>query len=99
MAFCHPFDDPAVVAGQGTLGLELVDDIADLACVVVPLGGGGLAAGIAIAVKSLRPDVRVIGVQADGVRPYAGRAARGRGDHDARRRDRRQAPGRRHRAR
>ena len=42
MAFCHPFDDPAVVAGQGTLGLELVDDLADLACVVVPLGGGGL---------------------------------------------------------
>ena len=55
MAFCHPFDDPAVVAGQGTLGLELVDDLADLACVVVPLGGGGLASGVAIAVKSLRP--------------------------------------------
>jgi threonine dehydratase len=65
MAFCHPFDDPAVVAGQGTLGLELVEDIADLACVVVPIGGGGLSSGIAIAVKSLRPEVRVIGVQAE----------------------------------
>ena len=55
MAFCHPFDDPAVVAGQGTLGLELVEDLPDLACVVVPLGGGGLASGVAIAVKSLLP--------------------------------------------
>ena len=45
MAFCHPFDDPAVVAGQGTLGLELVEDLPDLSCVIVPVGGGGLAAG------------------------------------------------------
>ena len=52
MAFCHPFDDPAVVAGQGTLGLELVGGRPRLACVVVPLGGGGLASGMAIAVKS-----------------------------------------------
>lgn len=74
MALCHPFDDPAVVAGQGTVGLELVDDIDDLACVLVPLGGGGLAAGTAIAVKSQRPDVRVIGVQADLCAPYAGGA-------------------------
>jgi threonine dehydratase len=75
MVFCHPFDDPVVVAGQGTLGLELVDDIADLASVIVPLGGGGLAAGTAIAVKSLRPDVRVIGVQAEACAPYCGRQA------------------------
>ena len=72
MAFCHPFDDPAVVAGQGTLGLELMEDVHELACVVVPLGGGGLASGLAIAVKSLRPDVRVIGVQAERCAPYAG---------------------------
>ena len=72
MTLCHPFDDPAVVAGQGTLGLELVDDIPDLACVVVPLGGGGLAAGVAIAVKSLVPGVRVVGVQAAVCAPYAG---------------------------
>ena len=75
MAFCHPFDDAAVVAGQGTLGLELVEDLADLACVVVPLGGGGLASGVAIAVKSLRPEVRVIGVQAAVCSPYLGGAA------------------------
>jgi threonine dehydratase len=75
MVFCHPFDDPAVIAGQGTLGLELVDDIADLACVVVPLGGGGLASGVAIAVKSLLPQVRVVGVQAQVCAPYAGGAS------------------------
>ena len=70
MAFCHPFDDPMVVAGQGTLGLELVDDVDDLACVILPLGGGGLAAGTAIAVKSQRPDVRVIAVQAAACAPF-----------------------------
>jgi threonine dehydratase len=75
MAFCHPYDDPAVVAGQGTLGLELVEDVADLSCVIVPVGGGGLAAGVAIAVKSQRPDVRVIGVQAAVCAPYAGGVA------------------------
>ena len=72
MAFCHPFDDPAVVAGQGTLGLELVDDLADLACVVVPVGGGGLVSGVAIAVKSLLPSVRIVGVQAAICAPYTG---------------------------
>lgn len=64
MAFVHPFDDPDVVAGQGTLGLELLDDVPDLAKVVVPVGGGGLASGIAIAVKAQRPDVEVVGVRA-----------------------------------
>jgi threonine dehydratase len=63
LAFVHPFDDPDVVAGQGTLGLELLNDIPDLATVVVPLGGGGLTSGVAIAVKSALPHVRVIGVQ------------------------------------
>ena len=75
MAFCHPFDDPAVVAGQGTLGLELVEDLPDLSCVIVPVGGGGLAAGVAIAVKSQLPHVRVIGVQAAVCAPYAGGAS------------------------
>lgn len=63
MAVVHPFDDADVVAGQGTLGLELLDDVPDLAKVVVPVGGGGLASGVAIAVKSRRPDVEVVGVQ------------------------------------
>lgn len=74
MSFCSPFDDPAIVAGQGTLGLELVEDVERLATVVIPLGGGGLAAGTAIAVKSLLPDVRVIGVQAEVCAPYRGDA-------------------------
>ena len=77
MAFCHPFDDPAVVAGQGTLGLELVEDVSDLACVVVPLGGGGLVSGVAIAVKSLLPTARVVGVQAAVCSPYLGDAPAG----------------------
>jgi len=76
-AFCHPFDDPAVVAGQGTLGLELVEDLDDLSCVVIPLGGGGLASGVAIAVKSLMPQVRIVGVQAAVCAPYAGIEAGG----------------------
>jgi threonine dehydratase len=70
MVFVHPFDDPDVVAGQGTLGLELLDDVPDLAKVIVPVGGGGLASGIAIAVKSARPDVEVVGVQAETVAPF-----------------------------
>src|SRR3954465_7317281 len=70
IAFVHPFDDPDVVAGQGTLGLELLDDVADLAKVVVPIGGGGLASGVAIAVKSARPDIEVVGVQAETVAPF-----------------------------
>jgi threonine dehydratase len=70
MAFVHPFDDPDVVAGQGTLGLELLHDIPDLATVIVPVGGGGLASGVAIAVKSARPDVCVIGVQVETVAAF-----------------------------
>jgi threonine dehydratase len=71
MAFVHPFDDPDIIAGQGTLGLELLEDLPDLAQVVIPLGGGGLAAGVAIAVKSARPDVEVVGVQVDAYASYA----------------------------
>ncbi len=61
----HPFDDEAVVAGQGTLGLELVEALPDLDTVVVPVGGGGLASGVAVAVKAIRPAVAVVGVQAE----------------------------------
>lgn len=75
MTYCAPFDDVAVVAGQGTLGLELVEDIEDLEMVIVPVGGGGLISGVAIAVKTLLPEVRVIGVQARVCSPYAGGAA------------------------
>jgi threonine dehydratase len=62
--FVHPFEDPVVIAGQGTIGLELVEQIPELGTVLLPVGGGGLAAGIAIALRALRPGVRIIGVQA-----------------------------------
>jgi threonine dehydratase len=68
--FVHPFDDPDVVLGQATLGLELLDDVADLACVVVPVGGGGLVSGIAGVVKAARPAVRIVGVQVDACAPF-----------------------------
>jgi threonine dehydratase len=63
MTFIHPFDDPLVMAGQGTIGLELLEQVEGLEAVVVPIGGGGLIGGIACAVKESRPSVRVIGVQ------------------------------------
>ena len=59
----HPFDDPAVAAGQGTVGLEILDAVPNLRTVLVPVGGGGLISGIAVAVKQQRPDIRVIGVE------------------------------------
>ena len=69
-AFVHPFDDPVVIAGQGTVGLELVAQVPDLRRVLVPVGGGGLISGIAIAVKTARPDVEVIGVQVEACAPF-----------------------------
>ena len=77
LAFVHPFDDADVVAGQGTVGLELLEDVDDLAKVIVPVGGGGLASGIAIAVKSARPGVEVVGVQAGACAPFADSLLRG----------------------
>jgi len=65
LTMIHPFDDPAVIAGQGTVGLELLTQLPELGAVVVPVGGGGLISGVAIALKALRPAIRVIGVQVD----------------------------------
>lgn len=64
--FIHPFDDENVIAGQGTIGLELLDQLPDIEAVIVPIGGGGLISGVAFAVKQLRPDIKVYGVQASG---------------------------------
>jgi threonine dehydratase len=64
LAFVHPFDDPAVIAGQGTIGLELLEEVPDLSRVLIPVGGGGLASGIATALKETRSDIEVIGIQA-----------------------------------
>ena len=71
----HAFEDETVIAGQGTLGLELADQLPELACAVIPIGGGGLAAGIATALKETRPDVRIVGVQAANCAPLAGETA------------------------
>ena len=62
--FIHPFDDPDVIAGQGTIGLEILDQLKDVDVIVVPVGGGGLVSGIAYAAKSLKPEIKVYGVQA-----------------------------------
>ncbi|MFD5985025.1 threonine ammonia-lyase [Streptomyces cyaneofuscatus] len=68
--FIHPFDHPDIIAGQGTVGLEILEQCPEVRTIVVGLGGGGLAAGIAVAVKALRPDIRIVGVQAEGAAAY-----------------------------
>ncbi|MBV9160517.1 MAG: threonine ammonia-lyase [Pseudonocardiales bacterium] len=84
--FIHPFDHPDVLAGQGTVGLEVLEQLPDVATVLVPTGGGGLVGGIAAAVKGVKPDVRVIGVQAHAAAVWpaslaAGAPLRMRGQH------------------
>ena len=76
--FVHPFDHADIVAGAGTVGLEVVEQCPDVRTVVVCTGGGGLLAGVAVAVKGLRPDVRVVGVQAEGAAAYPASLAAGR---------------------
>ncbi|MFJ6936933.1 threonine ammonia-lyase [Streptomyces sp. NPDC101132] len=68
--FIHPFDHRDIIAGQGTVGLEILEQCPEVRTIVVGVGGGGLAAGIAVAVKALRPDVRIVGVQAEGSAAY-----------------------------
>jgi threonine dehydratase len=70
LAFVHPFEDPEVIAGQGSIGLELLEQVPDIARVVVPVGGGGLISGIAIALKSELSTVEVVGVQVDSCAPF-----------------------------
>jgi len=65
LTFVHPFDDPAVIAGQGTVGLEILEQVPDVEALMVPVGGGGLVSGIAAAVKALRPAIKVIGVETE----------------------------------
>lgn len=68
--FIHPFDHPDIIVGQGTVGLEILEQCPEVRTILVGVGGGGLAAGVGLAVKSLRPDVKVIGVQAEGAAAY-----------------------------
>lgn len=66
LTFIHPFDDKYVIAGQGTIGIEILDQLPNVERIIVPIGGGGLISGIAIAVKNLKPNVEIIGVEAEG---------------------------------
>lgn len=66
LALVHPFDDPRVIAGQGTVGLEIVEDVPDVDVVLIACGGGGLISGVAAAVKQLKPNVRIIGIEPEG---------------------------------
>jgi threonine dehydratase len=75
--FIHPYDHPDIVAGQGTLGFEIIEQCPQVRTVLVPVGGGGLAAGITVAVKALDPEITVVGVQAEAVAPYPGSLAAG----------------------
>jgi threonine dehydratase len=75
--FIHPYDHPDIVAGQGTLGFEIIEQCPQAATVLVPIGGGGLAAGVAIAVKGLDPDVRIVGVQAEAMAAFPESLAQG----------------------
>ncbi|ADB17699.1 threonine dehydratase [Pirellula staleyi DSM 6068] len=78
LTYVHGYDDPAVIAGQGTLGLELLEQVENLDAVVVPVGGGGLLAGVALAIKSVKPSVQVIAVEAAAAAGYSAALAHGR---------------------
>jgi threonine dehydratase len=75
--FVHAFEDERVIAGQGTIGLEIAEQLPDLKTLVVPVGGGGLASGIALALRELTPELRIVGVQAAACAPYAGSTEHG----------------------
>jgi threonine dehydratase len=78
LTYIHPFDDLELIAGQGTLGLEIYDDLPDVHTVVVPIGGGGLISGVASALKSLNPEIRVVGVESSGAPAMQRSVAEGR---------------------
>ncbi len=75
--YVHGYDDPAIIAGQGTMGLEILEQVPNVEAIVIPVGGAGLLAGIALAVKTLRPDVRIIGVEPEGAAKFAAAVAHG----------------------
>lgn len=79
--FVHPFDDPKVIAGQGTIGLEILEEMPDVEAVIVPIGGGGLISGVGMAIKELRPEVKVYGVQSSGAPSMAASLQEGKIQH------------------
>jgi threonine dehydratase len=78
LAYIDGYDDPAIIAGQGTMGLEIVEQVPDLDAVVIPVGGGGLLAGVALAIKSLRPKARIVAVEAEHVASFAAAVREGK---------------------
>ena len=78
LIYVHPFDDPRLIAGQGTLGLEIIEDWPGVEMIIVPIGGGGLISGVSMAVKSVKPQVRVIGVESSGAPAMKKSVERGR---------------------
>ncbi|MBI3837802.1 MAG: threonine ammonia-lyase [Planctomycetia bacterium] len=78
LTYIHGFDDPAIIAGQGTVGLEILEQVPDVEAIIVPIGGAGLAAGVALAVKSIMPGVRIIGVEPDRAAGFTAALAAGR---------------------
>ncbi len=77
LTYIHGYDDPAIIAGQGTMGLEILEQVPDVEAVVIPVGGAGLLAGIALAIKTLRPEVRIIAVEPEGAAKFALALAQG----------------------
>jgi threonine dehydratase len=77
LTYVHGFDDPAIIAGQGTMGLEILEQVPDVEAIVVPIGGGGLAAGVALAVKSALPQVRIVGVESERAAGFTASLAAG----------------------
>ena len=75
--YIHGYDDPAIIAGQGTMGLEIMEQVPDVEAVVIPVGGGGLLAGVALAIKTLRPEVQIIGVEPEGAAKFAAAVCQG----------------------
>ena len=76
--YINGFDDPAIIAGQGTIALELLEQVPELEAIIVPVGGGGLIAGIAVAVKALRPRVKIIGVESTHTASFSAALKAGR---------------------
>ncbi len=83
LTYIHGFDDPAIIAGQGTMGLEILQQVPDVDAIVCPVGGGGLIAGLSLAVKSLRPKVKVIGVESGCTGNFAAALRAGQARHRA----------------
>jgi threonine dehydratase len=78
LAYIDGYDDPAIIAGQGTMGLEIIEQVADVDVVIIPVGGGGLLAGVSLAVKTLRPQVKVVAVEAENVASFSAALAAGK---------------------